>query len=35
MLDQNIFDIDVYDIHKTKVLITMMDGDIVHGSMPE
>ena len=35
VLDQNIFDIDVYDIHKTRVLLTMMDGDIVHGSMPE
>ena len=33
VLDQNIFDIDVYDIHKTNVLLTMMDGDIVHESL--
>ncbi len=35
VLDQNIFEIDAYDIHKTNVLLTMMDGDIVHESMSE
>ena len=30
VLDQNIFEIDPYDIHKTGVIITMMDGEIVY-----
>ena len=30
VLDQNIFEIDPYQIHKTDVVITMMDGDIVY-----
>ncbi len=30
ILDQNIFEIDAYDIHKTEVVLTMMDGDIVY-----
>lgn len=30
VLDQNIFEIDAYSIHKTKVLLTVMDGEIVH-----
>jgi predicted amidohydrolase YtcJ len=29
VLDQNIFEVDAYDIHKTQVVLTMMDGDIV------
>jgi predicted amidohydrolase YtcJ len=29
-LDQNIFEVDDYAIHKTNVLFTMMDGDIVY-----
>jgi hypothetical protein len=30
VLDQNIFEIDPYEIHKTGVIITMMDGEIVY-----
>jgi predicted amidohydrolase YtcJ len=30
VLDQDIFAIDVYAIHKTRVLLTVMDGQIVH-----
>ena len=30
VLDQDIFAIDVYAIHKTRVLLTVMDGGIVH-----
>ncbi len=30
LLDQNLFEIDAYDIHKTEVLMTMMDGDVVY-----
>lgn len=30
ILDQNIFEIDAYDIHKTEVVMTMMDGNIVY-----
>ena len=35
VLDQNIFEIDAYDIHKTTVVMTMMDGNIVHESSGE
>jgi len=30
VLDQNIFEVDAYDIHKSQVVLTMMDGDIVY-----
>jgi len=30
VLDQNIFEVDAYSIHKTGVVLTMMDGDIVY-----
>jgi predicted amidohydrolase YtcJ len=30
VLDQDIFAIDVYAIHQTRVLLTVMDGEIVH-----
>ena len=30
VLDQDIFAIDVYAIHRTRVLLTVMDGGIVH-----
>ena len=30
VLDQNIFEIDPYQIHKTEVVLTMLDGDIVY-----
>ena len=29
VLDQNLFEIDAYEIHKTAVLLTMLDGEIV------
>jgi predicted amidohydrolase YtcJ len=35
VLDQDIFDIDPYEIHKTNVLLTMMDGNIVYESTQE
>jgi len=30
VLDQNLFDIDPHDIHKTKVMLTIMDGKVRH-----
>ena len=30
VLDQNIFDIDAYEIHKTEVVLTVMDGEVVY-----
>lgn len=30
VLDQDIFEIDPYSIHKTQILLTIMDGDVVH-----
>lgn len=30
VLDQNLFEIDAYDIHKTRVVMTMMDGEVVY-----
>ena len=30
VLDQNIFDVDPYTIHRTEVDLTMMDGDVVY-----
>ncbi|MBT8101777.1 MAG: amidohydrolase family protein, partial [Gammaproteobacteria bacterium] len=35
VLDENIFEVDAYDIHKTEVVLTMMDGDIVYESATE
>lgn len=35
VLDQNLFEVDPYDIHKTQVVLTMMDGDIVYESATE
>ena len=35
VLDQDIFEIDAYDIHKTKVLLTMLDGEIVYEASTE
>ncbi|HNP36284.1 MAG TPA: amidohydrolase [Woeseiaceae bacterium] len=33
VLDRNIFDIDPYSIHETRVLLTMMDGKVVHEAL--
>ena len=30
VLDQDIFKVDAYDIHETRVLLTMMDGEVVY-----
>ena len=30
VLDQNIFKVHAYDIHKIQIALTMMDGDIVY-----
>ncbi len=35
VLDQDIFDVDAYDIHRTKVVLTMMDGKVVYDSAAE
>ena len=35
VLDQNIFEVDAYAIHKTEVILTMMDGDIVYETNTE
>ena len=32
VLDQDIFNVDPYSIHKTKVVLTVMDGDVVYES---
>jgi len=32
VLDQDIFEVDTYEIHKTRVLLTVMDGDVVYDS---
>ncbi len=29
VLDQNLFEVDAYEIHKTRVLLTMLDGEVV------
>ena len=33
VLEKNLFDIDPHDIHKTKVLLTIMDGKVRHDAM--
>jgi len=35
ILDRNLFDTGVYDIHTTRVMMTVMDGDIVYEAMRE
>ncbi len=35
VLDQNIFEIDAYDIHETGVVLTMMDGKVVYEATTE
>jgi predicted amidohydrolase YtcJ len=35
VLDQDIFEVDAYDIHRTKVVLTMMDGQVVYDSASE
>jgi predicted amidohydrolase YtcJ len=30
VLDSNLFELDAYEIHNTKVLLTVMDGDVVY-----
>lgn len=35
VLDQDIFEVDAYDIHKTRVIITMMDGNVVYESVEQ
>jgi hypothetical protein len=30
VLDQDIFEVDAYDIHKTEVVVTVMDGEVVY-----
>lgn len=35
LLDQNLFEVAAHDIHKTNVIMTMMDGDIVYESLSE
>ncbi len=34
VLDQNLFDVPAHDIHKIRVLFTMMDGKVTHTAMP-
>ena len=34
VLDQDIFAVEAYDIHKTEVVLTVMDGDIVYEVAP-
>jgi predicted amidohydrolase YtcJ len=35
VLDQNLFEIEVYDISETKALLTLFEGRVVHGSLEE
>ncbi len=35
VLDQDIFEVDAYDIHKTRVMLTMLDGEIVYEASTE
>jgi hypothetical protein len=35
ILDKDIFEVDAYDIHKTEVVLTMMDGNIVYNPAAE
>ena len=35
VLDQDIFKVDAYDIHKTQVLLTMLDGEIIYEASTE
>ena len=32
ILDSNLFELDAYEIHNTKVLLTIMDGDVVYAA---
>ncbi|MGI9205822.1 MAG: amidohydrolase [Woeseiaceae bacterium] len=32
VLDRNLFETDAYDIHETNVLLTLMDGNVVHAA---
>ncbi len=32
VLDQDIFEVDPYTIHKTEVLLTMFDGEVIHSA---
>ena len=33
VLDQNLFASDPYEIHRTRVVMTLVDGEIVYASM--
>jgi predicted amidohydrolase YtcJ len=35
VLDQNLFEIEVYDISETKALLTLFEGRVVHGNVEE
>ena len=35
ILDQNLFEIEPYDISETNALITLFDGEVVHGGWAE
>ena len=34
ILDENLFEIDRYDIHKLKPSAVMMEGELIHGELP-
>ena len=34
VLDRDLFETDIYDIHETQVVMTLLDGDIVYRSAP-
>ena len=33
ILNQNLFDVNRYDVHKTKPVAVVMDGELVHGEL--
>ncbi len=33
ILNQNLFDVNRYDVHKTKPVAVIMDGELVHGEL--
>jgi predicted amidohydrolase YtcJ len=35
VLDQNLFEIDRYDIHKVRPVAVWLDGELVHGALPQ
>ncbi|MEE3326848.1 MAG: amidohydrolase family protein [Myxococcota bacterium] len=35
VIDRNVFEIEPQEISETKVLLTLLEGEAVHGELPE